>query len=480
MPRPPRPRPTWLLALALTVLGAREAAQAASVRRLAQDGTWTTFSVDQPGDKVGFGFEQRSGCRYRMTIEPLTLARPVVDLAAEDGSPQRFGAPERGQPAVHSWDAEGTRLVVVEVSGFSAMTGTARIQVVGLGMDGRAQKKPEPWLGLTGDRARVGDLVLGEVERWPLDVEPGATYAIEPSRGEAPGVLLRVVGPDGQELGKTLRPWLPFDTIAVRIPAPTAPADGAAPPGRTTLEVRGQGGAGGTYGVRLVKLPDGAPLAPAPSSPPPPVTRGPLEGEPQGFQANPGDVAMLFSPRGPEVMSSAVVEERLARGWQALDPDAPVGTLRSQEGDHMTVVRLERSGAYRFVPFPAGRAAHARPKVISAEHLAGAPILLGLASDPRVRAKPASSWRTIGVGAAVPGFDYLFVADGAPEAGLAMRVRSLEGTVLASRPASGEALTLSPGLGPSLRFRVREVTLVKLEVRGSGPLVRAVMRRASN
>jgi hypothetical protein len=80
----------------------------------------------------------------------------------------------------------------------------------------------------------------------------------------------------------------------------------------------------------------------------------------------------------------------------------------------------------------------------------------------------------------VPGFDYLFVADGAPTEGVALRVRSLDGKTVAARPASGEALPMVAGMGPSLRFRANAVGLHRLEVRGNGQLVVGVMRRASN
>ncbi len=468
---------------------------AESGRRLATDGSWTALKIEAPGDKQSFGFEQRSGCRYRLTVEPQTLTRPVVDLAFGEMPPQRFGAPERGQSAVHAWDAEGTRLVWAEVSGFSAMTGTARIKVESLGPDGAPQKKPEPWLGVTAENARMGDLMLGEVERWPLVVEPGRAYLIEPTRGSAFGVLLRVVtsdgASDGRELAKSLRQWLPFDELRFRAPPepplpPPAPA-GSPPPeilltGPPLLEIRGLGGCGGTYGLRLTLLPADEPLLAPPSQPPPAVERGPLAGEALGFRSNPGDVALLFSPKGPSAMAVASVEQQRGAAWEALGPEVPVGTLRSQEGDHMACFRAEQSGAYRFVPFPVGSAANARPLLFAGEELGGAPLLLGLATDPRVRAKAGSSWRTVGLAVVVPGFDYLFVAEGAPGGGVAMRVRSPDGKTLASRPAHGDALTFAAGLGPSLRFRAVAVTLLRLEVqaKGKGQTLLALLRRASN
>ena len=464
---------------------------AESGRRLATDGSWTALKIEAPGDKQAFGFEQRSGCRYRMTVEPQTLARPVVDLAFGEMPPQRFGAPERGQSAVYAWDAEGTRLVWAEVSGFSAMTGTARIKVESLGPDGAPQKKPEPWLGVTAENARMGDLMLGEVERWPLVLEPGRAYRIEPTRGSAFGLLLRVVTSDGRELAKSLRPWLPFDELRLRAP-PEPPLPEPGPPGSPIpeiellgpplLEMRGLAGCGGTYGLRLSLLPDDEPLVAPPSPPLAAVERGPLDGERLGFRVNPGDVALLFSPQGPSAMAVASVQRQVGALWEALGPEVPVGTLRSQEGDHMACFRAEQPGTYRFEPFPVGSAANARPLLFAGEELGGAPLLLGLATDPRVRAKVGSAWRTVGLAVVVPGFDYLFVAEGAPGAGVAMRVRGTDGKVLASRPAHGEALTLAAGLGPSLRFKAAAVTLLRLEVqaKGKGQTLLALLRRASN
>ena len=474
---------------ALLALLAAGHLRAESAKRLATDGSWTALKIQAPGDKEAFGFEQRSGCRYRMTVEPLTLARPVVDLAFGEMPPQRFGAPERGQPAVYAWDAEGTRLVFAEVSGFSAMTGTARIKVESLGPDGAPQKKPEPWLGVTAESARMGDLMLGESERWPLVVEPGRAYLIEPTRGSAYGVLLRVVGFDGVELARGLRPWLPFDELRVRIPPepplPPAPPAGSPPPvilsaGPVLLEIRGLAGSGGTYGLRLSLLPEDAALLTPPSQPLPAVERGLRAGEPLGFRINPGDVALLFSPKGPGALAAASVEWQVGAQWEALGLEVPVGNLRSQEGDHMACLRAEQPGAYRFVPFPVGSAANARPQLFAGEELGGAPLLLGLLTDPRVRAKVGAAWKTVGVAVVVPGFDYLFVAEGAPGAGVAMRVRGPDGKTLASRPAQGEALTLAAGLGPSLRFRAAAVTLLRLEAKGNGQTLLALLRRASN
>lgn len=478
MPR--RLLPIPLLALAF----AAHAGVAAAARLLPADGKWLGLKVEAPGDKVTFGMPLRAGCRYRITVEPQTLTRPVIDLSLADGTAQRFGSPERGQPAVYEWDAESTNVAPVEVSGFSALTGTARIRLEALGPDGRPQAKPEPWLAPGGERGRVGDLLLGEAERWILVVEPGKAYELEPLRGGAHGVALRVLGAGGAEIARSLRPWLGYAALRFRVPPPPPPGEPApmapASPTRTLLEVRGMGGCGGTYGLKLRLLPDDAPLSEPPSQPPAPVEAGLVAGEALAFRANPGDVALLYTPRGPGTLMSSRAARQVGSGWVELPPEAPLHTLRTQEGDHMACLRVEEPGTYRFLPFPAGSARDAVPQLVAGADLGGAPLLLGVVTDPRVRAKAGASWKTVGLGLAVPGFDYLFVAEGAPNEGVALRVRGLNDKTLAARPASGEALPMVAGMGPSLRFRVASIGLHRLEVRGAGQLVVAVMRRASN
>ena len=63
--------------------------------------------------------------------------------------------------------------------------------------------------------------------------------------------------------------------------------------------------------------------------------------------------------------------------------------------------------------------------------------------------------------------------------GVAMRVVTPEGKAVKLRPASGR--TISPGLGPSLRFQVKTPGVYRLEARSKRRyIVRPLLRRASN
>lgn len=492
------PAASGAAALLLGALAAR--AGESPLRRLPPDGTALALEVRAPGDKAPFVFGLQSGCRYRLTVEPGTLERAVVDLSFGDVvAPQRFGSPERGRPAVHEWDAEGDALGHADVMGFSALTGTARIRLEALGPDGARQQKPRPWLGVTGERARVGDLMLGESDRWELAVTPGVSYELEPTRGTAPGVRLRVVTTSGRELAAGTRPWLPFDELRFRAPLPAAPpSDAPLPPGPpgapgpaappapaegVVVEVRGVRGSGGSYGLRLKALPDDAPLAAPPATPYPAVERGPLVGEPLAFRANPGDVALLATPAASGAAVMGRMQARLGEAWLDMGPEAPITTMMSPEGDHLAWFRPEQPGTYRFGILARGPSAAAPapvPLVLAGDDLGGAPLLIGVPNDPAVRARLTGEWTTVGLAATLPSFPYLFVAVEGPTEGIALRVRDLAGKVLASRPASGEGLTHSPGLGPTLRFRAPQVGLLRLEAKGKGLRVYALLRRASN
>lgn len=479
-----------LLALLLLPAWPAPAARAegAGAVRLPADGRPAAFEIKAPGDVVRFAAPVRSGCRYRLTVETLTLERVVVELML--GSvPQRFGSPERGQPAVFEWDAEGEQTLVADVSGFSALTGTGRARLEALGPDGRPQPRPRPWLGPTGERARVGDLLLGEPDLWDLVLEPGQRYEVAPVRGSAPGVRLRVLSGGGAEVATGTRPDLPFE--ALRFVAPEPPPAGvpglsapAAPavPRLPSLEVRGRFGSGGTYGLRLTRLAPDAPLDPVPSAPAPAVERGLLPGTPLAFRAAAGDLAVLFVPAGAGgAIASGGLAARLGEAWVPLGPDAPLATMRTPEGDHLAWFRPEQPGVYRFaLQGGAGAAPAPVPLLVDGARLGGAPVLIAVEGDPRVRARVTNSWRTIGTAVVMPGFDYLFVAEGAPTGGVALRVQDLEGRTLASRPSTGEGLTAAAGLGPSLRFRVPAATVLTLGVKGSKQIVRPLLRRASN
>lgn len=459
-------------------------------RRLEATGRPANVEIRTPGEKVAFVFALRSGCRYRLTVDPGTLERPVVDLALGEVA-QRFGAPERGKPAVFEWDAEGTSVGRAEVQGFSALTGSAVVRLETLGPDGVPALVPRPWIAPGGERGRVGDLLLGESERWDLVVEPGRAYEVEPLRGTAAGVSLAVLpAVGGPALAVGTRPWLPFDALRFRIPASTPPGPPApipgplGPPAPATLpwvlEVRGLDGGGGTYGLRLTKLPEDAVLEPMLRAPPPAVTRDLLSGEPLGFRLNAGDVAVLYVPAGAGAIAGTALAAQVEGVWVPLGPDAPSATMRTPEGQHLAWFRAEQPGTYRFGLASAAGPAPTRPILVPAREIAGAPLLIAVTGDPGVRARLSAAWQTIAVGVVMPGFDYLYVAEGAPSEGVAMRVSGLDGKALASRPASGEALTYAQGYGPSLRFRVKAPGVVRLEARGGRQLVRALLRRASN
>lgn len=496
VPRMPPLRPSAALGLLLCLLaGAASPSLGGGEggRRLEANGRPANVEIRSPGEKVTFVFALRSGCRYRLTVDPGTLERPVVDLALGEVA-QRFGAPERGQPAVFEWDAEGTSVGRAEVQGFSALTGQAVVRLETLGPDGWPRPVPAPWIAPGGERGRVGDLLLGESERWTLVVEPERTYEVEPLRGTAAGVRLAVLPKEkgGAPLAVGTRPWLPFDTLRFRVPAsefqPLPPlVPGPAPPGGFpptflpwVLEVGGFGGSGGTYGLRLTRLPDDAALDPPPRAPYPDVPRELVPEEPLGFRLNAGDVAVLYLPAGAGAIAGTALAAQVQGAWVPLGPDAPSATMRTPEGQHLAWFRAEQPGTYRFGLASAAGPGPTRPILVPAKEVTGAPLLIAVTGDPGVRARLSAAWQTIAMGVVMPGFDYLYVAEGAPSEGVAMRVSGLDGKALASRPASGEALTYAQGYGPSLRFRVKAPGLVRLEARGGRQVVRALLRRASN
>ena len=100
-------------------------------------------------------------------------------------------------------------------------------------------------------------------------------------------------------------------------------------------------------------------------------------------------------------------------------------------------------------------------------------------SEIGVRARLTSSWQTIGLAVVTPAFPYLFVAAEAPDS-IGMRVSDLAGKPLVSRAPNDETPTTVAGMGPSLRFRAKQVGILRLEAKGTGPRVYSVLRRASN
>jgi hypothetical protein len=272
----------------------------------------------------------------------------------------------------------------------------------------------------------------------------------------------------------------PFPRLSFQVPE--AASGATAPP--LVVEVEGVGGAGGTYGLRLREQPaSAAPRADEPREPPPapPATRGPLPEVPNGFAAAPGDVAVLFLPKMVPVPH--VLQVREGEAWVALPQEAksPWGeraSVTTPELRSLVAFRAHRSGEYRFVP----HAAAGKPilHTVPAEHAGSGPLLLGGPSDPTIFARSANAWRSIGVAVVAPGGDYLFVAAGGGARHVSMRVRSADGKDLARRTGSEFAATEVAGVGPSLRFRVKEPQAVRLEVSGPGWRGYALLRRASN
>jgi hypothetical protein len=86
----------------------------------------------------------------------------------------------------------------------------------------------------------------------------------------------------------------------------------------------------------------------------------------------------------------------------------------------------------------------------------------------------------VGWAAVIPTFPYLYVAVEGPTEGIAMRVKDVNGKVIASRAPDGEGLTFAAGLGPTLRFRAPGTGLLRLEAKGKGMKIRPMLRRASN
>jgi hypothetical protein len=120
------------------------------------------------------------------------------------------------------------------------------------------------------------------------------------------------------------------------------------------------------------------------------------------------------------------------------------------------------------------------PIVVPGDDLGGSPLLLGIPSDPTVRARLTNEWQTLGLAAVVPAYTYLYVGVDAASEGVSMRVRDMAGKVLASRSGSGEGLTVVQGMGPSLRFRATTVGLLRLEAKGASRRMYALLRGASN
>ncbi|MDF1700313.1 MAG: hypothetical protein P1V36_04065 [Planctomycetota bacterium] len=471
--------PAWLpmaaLALLLLLPGR---AEAAGPVRLKATGAARRFQVKVIGGHATFRFSTVAGCRYRLTVRPGTLARPILQVGRHGEEPLvRVDPGAGGGPAVHRFDAERDASMEARVGGFSGQTGGASIQLETLDLTDRKTKAHRRFLAPTeGESARVGELLIGEANRWRLVVEPGAAYRITPTRGSAGRVRLVVLGWDGAPLADstgTGSAWLALPPVRFRVPP--KPEDAKLP--ALMLEVRSLLAGGGTYGVRMQTLPPDQDLTPAEVGAPEALERGPIEGAPESFRAGPGDVAVLYVPAAPG--RTRVVEMQRGERWIRVEDMGLGSSARSQENALMVWFQPYYPGTYRFRdPFGAAPQG-SRMLLHDRAALGSAPIHMGTGADPTPRARLRSAWSLVGLGICMPGWDYLFVCVHGPDSGVAMRVVDAAGKAIKTRSSAGR--TISPGLGPSLRFRVPRAGVYRLEAKSKRRMiVRPLLRRAAD
>ena len=458
--------------------------------RLSAAGKTRRFEVEVAGGRATFQFVAIAGCRYRLTATPGTLTRPQLDVGRYEEEPfAQVDAGASGQPAVYVWDAEGDQRMQVCVRGFSAQVGDGRIKLETLGPDDKPVKAHQRFLWPGLERARVGDLLLGHVNEWELVVEPGVGYEIHATQGSAGRVQLRVLGWQDEELGNSSNAalswvaWPPVRFVAPAKPAPEPLKKGKKRPRKTKrpaairLEVKALLDGGGTYGVKMRRLEDGEAVGGEPVPPPAAVERGPVDGQPQTFRAGPGDVGIVYVPSSPQ--RTQIVEMLRGETWVQVGDMGLQGSARSQEQALIAWFRPYYPGTYRFRPMPAPPPSEPRLMLHDRTTLGSAPMHMGTGADPQVRARLAPKWTLVGLGVCMPGWDYLYVCVGAPEQGVAMRVRDHTGKTISTRKAGDR--TISPGLGPSLRFKAPRAGVYRLEAKGSRKrIVKPLLRRASN
>ncbi len=385
------------------------------------------------------------------------------------------------------WYAENDAVYEARVRGFSAMTGRGKVRLETLGPTGERVSAHRRLLAPGGTLARVGSLWVGEPNRWDLVVEEGRTYEVRTRPGTAGRIALAIRGSDDTRLAEAHpTPSAPYPRLRFTVPLPPAPTEdpeAKVGPVAWRLEVVTAGGGGGTYGVRLLENPPPEPGddAEAPSSPPT-VETGRIAGPGLRFRANPGDVAFLYLPRSEPYDPHRLQVQDDVR-WQTLphDPSTAWGqraSMRTPEQAALVWFRPFVPGTFRFVE---PRAKDAVLQIFSAADVPDAPLLVGTGHDPSVPARATPrKWQTIGVGVCMPGWDYLFVAVGRRRAAVSMRVTDVQDGKARIRPKQGTGATRVPGLGPSLRFKVKAPTLVRLDVKGKGWEGYALLRRAGN
>jgi len=480
-----RPLPTLsqglgLLALTglllLGLLPARPAGAGPVPPELKAGGVERRFHIKVAGKEVTMRFTSVAGCRYRLTAKPGTLQRPILQIGRAGEEPiSRVDAGASGKTAVHVWDAERNAAMEVRLGGFSAQVGLATIRLETLGPGDVKVKAHRRFLAPGGTLARVGELLVGEPNRWELATEEGTGYIVTPTRGSAGRVRLTVLGWDGEPLADSTLggvAWLALPPVRFR--APPRPED--AKRRSLVLVVRSLLDGGGTYGVRLRALPPDQDLTPAEVIAPKKVERGVIEGAVNTFRAGPGDVALLYVPHAPG--RSQVVEMKRGERWVQLEDMGLGSSARSQENALLVWFQPYYPGTYRFRDTFGGRPAGTQLTLHDRAALGSAPVHMGTGADPTPRARLKSAWTLVGLGVCMPGWDYLFVCVHAPDMGVAMRVRDASGKTVKTRGAS--ARTISPGLGPSLRFKVKRAGVYRLEARnGRKRVVRPLLRRAS-
>ncbi len=447
------------------------------------------YEVKVAGGTATFRFDQISGCRYRLIAEPGTLRRPVLQVGRAGEEPLvRVDAGGSEKPASHTFVAERDARMEVRVGGFSAQTGKGRVRLETLGPNDERVKAHRRYLQPGGARAAVGELLVGEENRWELVVEEGKAYQITPTRGSAGLVRLQVLGWDGTPIGDSdqgAASWVAFPPVRFRVPQsaagePAPEKQAARPPkGRRAIHlvVRGIFDGGGTYGVRLRPLGPDESVDPPPVAPPPAVERGPVEGQVSTFRAGPGDVALLYVPSSAH--RTQRVEMLRGERWIHLNDMGLGGSARSQENALMVWFQPYYPGTYRFRGVPVPPPSQPRMTLHDRTSLGSAPIHMGTGADPTVRARLKSSWSLVGLGVCMPGWDYLYVCVGGPSRGVAMRVLDAAGKVVRSRSAGAQ--TISPGLGPSLRFRVPRPGVYRLQAKNLRKrIIRPLLRRAAN
>lgn len=476
-------RSAALLGLLLALAGSSLAQAAPRPSKLLPRGSWRSFTIKGIGQKKDFYLETLSGCTYRVSVEARTLAQAEVELYAGAAASPRDAARTGAEGGIASlvFHAEGDGAVLLRAGGFSASTGRGRIRVETLDWDGESTGPNRRLLGpRRGDEgARVGELLLGETNTWELVGSPGTAYEVITTRGTAGGVRLVVKDGEGATLA-TSDPWRAagehFPIVRFTLPEPAGPRKPA------VLEVEGVWSCAGTYGVMLRPLKSGATLEPGDGvQPDAPLIRGLVEGEPYAFRLEEGDMAVLWLPDGTPVPQRQV-ERKLRARWISAVTHGEIARGQRPGAGNFTSFRPHQAGTYRVRPLPGAtpKREGATLKLYKASDLGPAPVHMGTGGDPIARARLTGRWKTIGLGICVPGVPYLFVTREGANAGMGMRVTTLDGAVLATRPTSGPALTQAPGYGPSLRFRVETPQVVRLQARGGRRVVRALLRELQN